>query len=101
MTTGCEFEEVRDNINAEDVEKLVDYYSRVLQLATDRLEEYRAGDVPFPSVRLNPDTIIDFFQKNLWDRGEQKVRGLHNMNHLCLALAKEDWQELSKRPSHL
>jgi catechol 2,3-dioxygenase-like lactoylglutathione lyase family enzyme len=84
-------------LNAEDEEKLMDFYSKVLQFSTERLEEYRAGDAPFPSVRLNPDTIIDLFPKKLWDKGDQAVRGLHNMNHLCLALSKEDWKDLSDR----
>jgi catechol 2,3-dioxygenase-like lactoylglutathione lyase family enzyme len=84
-------------INADDEEKLVWFYSEVLQLDTDRLEAYRAGEVPFPSVRLNADTIIDLFPKKLWHKGGEVVRGLHNMNHLCLALRRGDWERLSGR----
>ena len=39
-------------LNVEDDEKMIDFYSRVLMLAPERLEEYRAGKVPFPSFDL-------------------------------------------------
>ena len=84
-------------LNAEDEERLVDFYSNILQLAIERLEEYRKGDALFPSVRLNSDTIVDFFPKKLWNKGEEVMQGVHNMNHLCLALSKKDWDKLSKR----
>ena len=84
-------------INADDEDELVDFYSKVLQLSADRLDEYRNGEAPFPSVRLNPDTIIDIFPKKLWYKEGLMDRGLHNMNHLCLALSREEWQKLSKR----
>ena len=48
-------------LNVEDDEKMMDFYSKVLMLEAERLQEYRAGMVPFPSVRLNLDTIIDLF----------------------------------------
>ena len=78
---------------------VVTFYSKVLQLSTDRLEEYRKGKVPFPSVRLNPDTIIDLFPKKMWHKESQIDRGFHNMNHLCLALSREEWQKLTERLS--
>ena len=40
-------------LNVEDDEKMITFYSKLLMLAPERLEEYRKGDVPFPSVRLN------------------------------------------------
>ena len=46
-------------LNVEDDEKMMDFYSKVLMLEAERLHEYRAGMVPFPSVRLNSDTIIE------------------------------------------
>ena len=44
-------------LNMEDDEKMIGFYSKVLMLATERLKEYRAGNVPFPSVRMNSETI--------------------------------------------
>ena len=34
---------------------------RCLGLKGERVEEFRAGKVGFPSVRINDDTIIDLF----------------------------------------
>jgi len=53
----CEMDHIV--LNVEDDEKMITFYSKVLMLAPERLEEYNAGDVPFPSVRLNSDTITD------------------------------------------
>ena len=58
---------------------------------------FYAGEAPFPSVRLNPDTIIDMFPGKLWRTGGEIARGQHNTNHLCLALSREDWENLSGR----
>ena len=38
-------------LNVEDDEKMIAFYSEVLMFPTERVEEYRAGKVPFPSVR--------------------------------------------------
>jgi len=84
-------------LNVEDDEKMIAFYSDVLQLPTERLEEYRAGDVPFPSVRLNPDTIIDFFPKKLWQKNVLRGEGRENLNHFCIAFTHTDWESLVKR----
>ena len=55
-------------LNVVDEERMVAFYTDVLLLEAERLEEYRVGKVPFPSVRLNADTIIDFFPKKLWEK---------------------------------
>ena len=55
-------------LNMEDEDKMITFYSKVLMLPTERLDEYRAGKVPFPSVRLNADTIIDLFPKKMWEK---------------------------------
>ena len=53
-------------LNVNDDEQMIAFYTNVLMLAPERLEEYRAGDAPFPSVRLNSDTIMDLFPKKMW-----------------------------------
>ncbi len=64
---------------------------------TERLEEYRAGDVPFPSVRLNSDTIIDLFPKKMWQKSARAEQAGENLNHFCVALSKGTWQDLLER----
>lgn len=42
-----------------DPEVSVEWYGRVLGLQPERLEEWRAGAVLFPSLRLDAATVID------------------------------------------
>jgi catechol 2,3-dioxygenase-like lactoylglutathione lyase family enzyme len=84
-------------LNVEDDEKMIDFYSQVLMFPTERLDEYRAGKVPFPSVRLNADTIIDLFPKKMWQNSARSGEGRENLNHFCIALSKETWQKLLER----
>jgi catechol 2,3-dioxygenase-like lactoylglutathione lyase family enzyme len=84
-------------LNVEDDEKMIVFYSKVLMFAPERLEEYRAGDVPFPSVRLNSDTIIDLFPRKIWQKSVRAEQGRENLNHFCIALSKETWENLLER----
>ena len=47
-------------LRTRDVEESLRFYTEVLGLQAERVEQWRAGEVRFPSARLNPDTIIDF-----------------------------------------
>ena len=84
-------------LNVEDEEKMIVFYSKVLEFAPERLEEYRAGHVPFPSLRLNSDTIIDLFPKKMWEKSAPKGPGRENLNHFCIALSKKSWANLLER----
>lgn len=84
-------------LNVEDDETMIAFYTEVLQLPTERLEEYRSGHVPFPSLRLNADTIIDLFPKKLWQKSAAQGQGRENLNHFCIAVTKADWDTLVKR----
>ena len=81
-------------INARNVDAMVTFYGDVLGFEPERLELYRAGEAPFPSVRFNADSIIDLFPPELWGGGEQSETRL---NHFCLAMEKPDWDELRSR----
>ena len=84
-------------LNVEDDERMITFYSKVLLFAPERLEEYRGGDAPFPSVRLNADTIIDLFPKKLWLKSPGAGQGHGRLNHFCIALKKEVWKKLLER----
>ncbi len=84
-------------LNIKDDEKMIAFYTNVLALPTERLEEYRSGKVPFPSLRLNADTIIDLFPKKMWEKTSRQGDGRENLNHFCIALPKHTWQELLSR----
>ncbi|MFI7283277.1 VOC family protein [Micromonospora chersina] len=68
-----------------DVERSLSFYCDTLGLAPVRVDRWRAGEVPFPSVRVNADTIIDLV------RGEP---GGSNVDHFCLVVEPLDWVEV-------
>jgi len=84
-------------LNVADEDEMVDFYANVLELAAERLEAYRAGQVPFPSIRLNADTVIDLFPKKLWDKSGSARPRRENLNHFCIALDKDEWDALAQR----
>jgi len=84
-------------LNVENEERMIAFYSQVLMLPAERLEEYHAGKVPFPSVRLNADMIIDLFPKKLWEDNSSVGPGRGNLNHFCMVLNKGRWEELRTR----
>ncbi len=95
-------EGVMDHIvlNVIDDDTMLDFYMRVLELKPERVEEYRSGVSPFPSLRLNADTIIDLFPKKMWAKTagqSDPSHGRENMNHFCLVLTKDDWVKLTHR----
>jgi extradiol dioxygenase family protein len=51
-----------------------------------RLEEWRRGDVFFPSMRVTPETIIDLFPAE---------RTGENVNHFCLVIESADLDALA------
>ncbi|MFC5721968.1 VOC family protein [Streptomyces gamaensis] len=73
-------------LNVRDVERSLAFYCGPLGLEPVRVEEWRAGEAPFPSVRVTPGTIIDLVL-----RPEQEGAG-HNVDHICLVVEPLDWQ---------
>jgi catechol 2,3-dioxygenase-like lactoylglutathione lyase family enzyme len=70
-------------LNVADVERAVRFYTEVLGMGPERLDLWRAGQVSFPSVRINEGTIIDLFP------GTELAGGAHvrnNVNHFCLVM---------------
>jgi glyoxylase I family protein len=79
-------------LNVADIERSVEFYTRVLGLQPERLEEFKAGRVSFPSVRINSNTIIDLFPTRDSDpayRNGEKRKG--NLNHFCMVVGQEDF----------
>ncbi|MBV8637972.1 MAG: VOC family protein [Candidatus Eremiobacteraeota bacterium] len=69
--------------NVADAEKSLHFYGDTLGLEKVRTDEYRAGRAPFPSVRVNDTTIIDFFPPSY--HGVEP--GGNNVNHIALSVA--------------
>ena len=69
-----------------DIETTLGWYLDRLGLAPVRVEEWRNGSVPFPSVRINEHTVIDL------------VSGDHSdgrLDHFCLVIDPTDLDELA------
>ena len=69
-----------------DVERSLAFYSGPLGLEPVNVEQWRAGQVPFPSARVSPTTIIDLVARSRGESGEP------NMDHFCLVVDPLDWQ---------
>jgi hypothetical protein len=67
------------------------------QLQPFAREEHLSEKVPFPSLRLNADTIIDLFPKKMWEHSARSGQERENMNHFRKAFSKESRQELVER----
>ncbi|MCF3120729.1 MULTISPECIES: VOC family protein [Streptomyces] len=75
-------------LNVADVERSLAFYTGPLGLEPVRVDEWRAGEVPFPSVRVSPTTIIDLVKPS-----DGQPEG-SNVDHICLVVEPLDWQEV-------
>jgi catechol 2,3-dioxygenase-like lactoylglutathione lyase family enzyme len=72
--------------NVSDVERSLAWWQDLCGVEAVRLEEWRRGEVPFLSVRLSADTIVDLFQLE---------RSGENVNHVAIAVTDVDLDELA------
>ncbi|MFJ8431723.1 VOC family protein [Kitasatospora sp. NPDC094019] len=72
-------------LNVRDIERSLAFYGGLLGLEPVRVEEWRAGKVSFPSLRVTPETIIDLMSR---------PRGESNVDHICLTVDPLDWQQV-------
>ena len=79
-----------------DVESSLGFYTGVLGLESERVNEWRNGDVTFPSVRLDSSTLIDLFAAS--DGGEPTA---NNQDHFCLEIEPIDLPKLKTRCTKL
>ena len=84
-----------------DPDSAMDFYTRVVGLAPLRFDEYKAGEAPFPSVRVSDDSIIDLMaaQGAEFTDAMTKVDGSagDRDNHVCLAMSKDEYDALDRR----
>jgi glyoxylase I family protein len=79
-------------LNVGDIQRSLRFYTDVLGLQAERLDEFKAGKVGFPSVRINGDTIIDLFPTpgaGAADNQIEKRQG--NLNHFCMVVERQDF----------
>jgi catechol 2,3-dioxygenase-like lactoylglutathione lyase family enzyme len=97
-------------LNVRDIDRSLHFYSGVLGLTPERVDEYRSGTIGFPSVRVNESTIIDLFP--LDPAAPSATGGIaENLNHFCLVWEQDDVEsiitylaghgiEIERPPSH-
>ena len=64
-----------------DVERTLAWYVDQLGMIPVRVDEWRRGDVPFPSVRVSEETIIDLIAGQGRD---------DRLDHICLVIEPVD-----------
>jgi catechol 2,3-dioxygenase-like lactoylglutathione lyase family enzyme len=75
-------------VNTTNAEAMLAFYCGELGLEPERVDEWRRGEVLFPSARVTPETIIDFFPAE---------RTGENMNHICLVIEPDDLDAIAAR----
>jgi glyoxylase I family protein len=83
-------------LNVGNIERSLEFYTGVLGLQSERSEEFRAGKVGFPSVRISAGTIIDLFptKQAVSSSGGEKNTG--NLNHFCLVVGAADFAGITE-----
>lgn len=80
-------------LNVQDMDLILDFYMNVLGLPGERIAAFEKGDVPFPSVRVSADTVIDLFPVNQQAPampGDQRAV----LNHFCLVIEKMEMSDV-------
>jgi catechol 2,3-dioxygenase-like lactoylglutathione lyase family enzyme len=70
-------------LNVADVERSLEFYTGILGLPAVRVDDWRRGEAPFPSVRVDPSTIIDLVAL---------PRSGENADHFCLVVEPTDFE---------
>jgi catechol 2,3-dioxygenase-like lactoylglutathione lyase family enzyme len=71
-----------------DLERALDWYIRHAGLAPVNVDEWRAGQAFFPSLRVNDGTILDFVEGEHAD-----TRG--HLDHVCFVVSEDDLASLT------
>jgi glyoxylase I family protein len=78
-----------------------EWFRRVVGLEPVRLEEYKHGDSPFPSVRIADDAIIDLSPVSAAAELERSTHAPgsvgHVVNHVCISMTREEYDALDER----
>ena len=84
-------------LNVADIDASLKFYTAILQFEAERLDAFRSGTVPLPSVRVDEGTVIDLFPPTMWKAEGALGNRKTNLNHYCIAMSEEDWIALRAR----
>jgi catechol 2,3-dioxygenase-like lactoylglutathione lyase family enzyme len=74
-------------LNVADVERSAAWYEDKLGLELIRMEEWRRGEVLFPSLRIDATTLIDLFPSE---------RTGENLNHFAVVVDADDLRAVAE-----
>lgn len=66
-------------LRVDDLDSTLSFYTDALGLEPLRVDEFRRGEVPFPSVRISANSLIDLVPK-------ARMPGSNNVDHFCLVV---------------
>lgn len=77
------------------------FYEEAVGLEPVRVADFAAGEAPFPSARVNEETLLDLMPLTMAERmtmlpGAADSSG-HPVNHVCLSLPADDFEALRGR----
>jgi catechol 2,3-dioxygenase-like lactoylglutathione lyase family enzyme len=85
----------------DDPLKSLAFYVDVVGFQPVRAEEYRAGEAPFPSVRINATSIIDLTARDTAADVDTMTKTSATagfpVNHVCVSVSKEEYEALDAR----
>jgi len=83
-------------LRVSDVEASLAFYCDELGLQAERADEWRRGEVLFPSVRIDRTTVIDLLGAPR--DGQRPAPGAQgNLDHFCLVIEPTDLDALAER----
>ena len=85
----------------DDPLRAVAFYTDVVGFAPVRVDEFKAGSAPFPSVRVSERTILDLMARVAAPvvdamAGADASAG-HPVNHVCFSMSERDFEALRSR----
>jgi catechol 2,3-dioxygenase-like lactoylglutathione lyase family enzyme len=76
-----------------DVDRTLAWYGRHAGLPGVRIDEWRRGEAPFPSLRIDESTIIDLVPATAGD-----ADGRGHLDHICFVVAPDGLESLAADP---
>jgi catechol 2,3-dioxygenase-like lactoylglutathione lyase family enzyme len=90
----------------DDPLRSLEFFETVVGFKGVRVEEFRAGQAPFPSVRISDETIIDLMAKAIApmvnavaEKSDSAVANSagHPLNHVCISMSEAEFEALKSR----
>lgn len=90
----------------EDPLASVEFFERVVDFKGVRVDEFRAGKAPFPSVRISDTAVLDLMKREaapmlngmsaMFDAKATSSAG-NPVHHVCIAMSKAEFDALRQR----